>query len=218
MKKLFFTLFILGLLTPIFGQKHTNKNKKAVIENVEANYKKLTELSDKIWSYEEIAFQETQSSAALAEYARNNGFRVETGVGEIPTALVAEYGSGKPIIGILGEFDALPGLSQKTVPTKAPLHEGAPGHGCGHNLFGVASLGAAVAIKELIADGKLKGTVRFYGTPAEEKFFGKLWMIRAGLFDDVDVVMDWHPSAETKANVQSSLPLTASRHTSFSAS
>ena len=111
------------------------------------------------------------------------------------------------IIGILGEFDALPGLSQKTVPTKDPLHDGAPGHGCGHNLFGVASLGAAVAIKELIASGDLKGTVRFYGTPAEEKFFGKLWMIRAGLFDDVDAVMDWHPSAETKANVQSSLAL-----------
>ena len=120
---------------------------------------------------------------------------------------MAEYGSGKPIIGILGEFDALPGLSQKTVPEKDPLHEGGNGHGCGHNLFGVASLGAAVAVKELIEAGKLKGTVRFYGTPAEEKFFGKLWMIRAGLFDDVDIVMDWHPAAETKANVQSSLAL-----------
>ncbi|MFK7981709.1 MAG: amidohydrolase [Saprospiraceae bacterium] len=209
MKKLVLTFFVLGLLTPCFAQKkaNANKNKKAVIENVEANYKNLTALSDKIWSYEEIAFQETQSSAALAEYARNNGFRVKTGVGEIPTALVAEYGSGKPVIDILGEFDALPGKSKKTVPNKAPLHDGAPGHGCGHNLFGVASLGAAVAIKELIAAGKLKGTVRFYGTPAEEKFFGKLWMIRAGLFDDVDVVMDWHPGASTKANVQSSLAL-----------
>ena len=132
---------------------------------------------------------------------------MERGVGEIPTAFTAEYGSGKPVIGILGEFDALPGLSQKTVPHKDPLNAGSPGHGCGHNLFGVASLGAATAIKELIESGKLQGTVRFYGTPAEEKFFGKLWMIRAGLFDDVDVVMDWHPSAETKADVQSSLAL-----------
>ncbi|MEM7657032.1 MAG: amidohydrolase [Bacteroidota bacterium] len=123
------------------------------------------------------------------------------------SGVVAEYGSGSPVIGILGEFDALPGLSQKTVPTKDPLNAGQPGHGCGHNLFGVASLGAAISIKELIEDGKLQGTVRFYGTPAEEKYFGKLWMIRAGLFDDVDVVMDWHPSAETKANVQSSLAL-----------
>ncbi len=209
MKKFILTFFAWSLVVLVFAQSkpNINKNKKSVIQNVEANYKNLTDLSDKIWSYEEIAFQEKQSSAALAEYARNNGFKVTTGVGEIPTALVAEYGSGKPIIGILGEFDALPGLSQKTVPTKDPVHEGAPGHGCGHNLFGVASLGAAVAIKELIAAGKLKGTIRFYGTPAEEKFFGKLWMIRAGLFDDVDVVMDWHPSAETKANVQSSLAL-----------
>jgi len=107
----------------------------------------------------------------------------------------------------LGEFDALPGLSQKTVPSKDPVHEGGAGHGCGHNLFGVASLGAAIAIKELIQDGRLQGTIRFYGTPAEEKFFGKLWMIKAGLFDDVDVVMDWHPAAETKANVQSTLAL-----------
>jgi len=192
-----------------YAQKRTkiNKNKRSIIANVDRNYEQLTDLSDKIWSYEEIAFRETQSSAALAEYARNNGFRVTTGVADIPTALVAEYGSGKPIIGILGEFDALPGLSQKTVPEKDPLHEDAPGHGCGHNLFGVASLGAAIAVKELIAAGELKGTVRFYGTPAEEKFFGKLWMIRAGLFDDVDIVMDWHPSAETKSNVQSSLAL-----------
>ena len=192
-----------------YAQKRTkiNKNKRSIIANVDRNYEQLTDLSDKIWSYEEIAFRETQSSAALAEYARNNGFRVKTGVADIPTALVAEYGSGKPIIGILGEFDALPGLSQKTVPEKDPLHEDAPGHGCGHNLFGVASLGAAIAVKELIEAGELKGTVRFYGTPAEEKFFGKLWMIRAGLFDDVDIVMDWHPSAETKSNVQSSLAL-----------
>ena len=107
----------------------------------------------------------------------------------------------------MGEFDALPGLSQDAVPHKSPLIEGNPGHGCGHNLFGVASLGAAITIKELIESGELEGTVRFYGTPAEEKFFGKLWMIRDGAFDDVDVMMDWHPSAETKANVQSSLAL-----------
>ncbi len=184
-----------------------NKNKQEVIKSIESKYDQLTDLSDRIWSYEEIAFKETQSADALASYAKAQGFKVDRGVGEIPTAFTAEYGSGSPVIGILGEFDALPGLSQKTVPHKEPLNHGAPGHGCGHNLFGVASLGAATAIKELIASGELQGTVRFYGTPAEEKFFGKLWMIRAGLFDDVDVVMDWHPSAETKANVQSSLAL-----------
>ena len=181
--------------------------KQELIHSLENKFEVLTELSDAIWSFEEVAFQEEQSSHALAEYAAAQGLTVRRGVAEIPTAFIAEFGSGTPIIGILGEFDALPGLSQKTVPTKDPLHLGGAGHGCGHNLFGVASLGAAVAIKELIEAGKLQGTVRFYGTPAEEKYFGKLWMIRAGLFDDVDIMMDWHPAAETKANVQSSLAL-----------
>ncbi|MEM7514892.1 MAG: amidohydrolase [Bacteroidota bacterium] len=209
MKKHLLLMLLMGWAVLSIGQKsiHENPNKAAVIASIDSKKTLLSELSDKIWSYEEIAFQETRSAKALAEFARANGFTVKEGVADIPTALVAEYGSGKPIIGILGEFDALPGLSQKTVPIKSPLHAGGSGHGCGHNLFGAASLGAATAIKELIEDGKLKGTIRFYGCPAEEKFFGKLWMIRAGLFDDVDVVMDWHPSAETKADVQSSLAL-----------
>lgn len=203
------SLLLMALPTSLQAQKQApiDKNKQAVIASIDSKYAELTQLSDKIWSYEEVAFQEKQSAEALAAYAEAQGFRVKRGVGEIPTAFVAEYGSGSPVIGILGEFDALPGLSQQTVPYKAPLNPGSAGHGCGHNLFGVASLGAATAIKELIEAGQLKGTIRFYGTPAEEKFFGKLWMIRAGLFDDVDVVMDWHPSAETKADVQSSLAL-----------
>ncbi|OAV45945.1 amidohydrolase [Lewinella sp. 4G2] len=184
-----------------------NELKEKAAASVDEQYVALTELSDKIWSYEEIAFRETQSAAALKAYARANGFTVTENVGEMPTAFIAEYGSGKPIIGILGEFDALPGLSQATVPEKQPLNEGGAGHGCGHNLFGTASLGAATAIKELIEAGQLKGTIRFYGTPAEEKFFGKLWMVRAGVFDDVDVMMDWHPSASTKVSVQTGLAL-----------
>ena len=184
-----------------------NKNQKAVIASIDARSENLINISDKIWAYEETAFRELQSAKVLADYAEQQGFRVKRGVAEIPTAFVAEFGSGEPVIGIMGEFDALPGLSQKTTPTKDPVHPGAPGHGCGHNLFGTASLGAAVAIKELLAAGDLTGTIRFYGTPAEEKFFGKLWMIRAGLFDDVDVMMDWHPSARTEADVQSSLAL-----------
>jgi len=185
----------------------TNENKKRVVDYIESNSSDLTGLSDEIWQYAEIAFKESQSAEALSGYAESQGFTVTRGVGEIPTAFVAEYGSGTPIIGIMGEFDALPGLSQETVPYKEPLIEGAPGHGCGHNLFGVASLAAASSIKNLIESGELEGTVRFYGTPAEEKFFGKLWMIRAGVFDDVDVMMDWHPSDNTEANVQSSLAL-----------
>ena len=184
-----------------------DKLKGAVAASIEEQYSDLTELSDKIWSYEEIAFQESQSAEALMQYARDHGFTIEENIGGIPTAFTAEYGSGKPVIGILGEFDALPGLSQETVPHKQPLHEGGAGHGCGHNLFGTASLGAATAIKELIEAGQLEGTIRFYGTPAEEKYFGKLWMIRAGAFDDVDVVMDWHPGDETKTGVQTGLAL-----------
>lgn len=201
---LFFALFPFSNSHLSFAQE---KLKKEIIESVDTRFEALTNLSDKIWSFEEIAFQETQSSAALSDYAESLGFKVTRGVAEIPTAFVAEFGSGKPIIGILGEFDALPGLSQNKVPYKSPLNEGAPGHGCGHNLFGVASLGAAAAIKDQIEKGEIQGTIRFYGTPAEEKFFGKLWMVRAGLFDDVDVVMDWHPNESTKTAVQKGLAL-----------
>ncbi|MDN3204546.1 amidohydrolase [Algoriphagus sediminis] len=195
------------LLVFNMGVKAQDEIKEAVQANIDESFEALTNLSDQIWAFEEIAFQETQSAAALSDYAESLGFKVTRGVAEIPTAFVAEYGSGSPVIGILGEFDALPGLSQNKVPYKSPLNEGAPGHGCGHNLFGVASLGAAAAIKEQIENGELQGTIRFYGTPAEEKFFGKLWMVRAGLFDDVDVVMDWHPGAETKTAVQKGLAL-----------
>jgi aminobenzoyl-glutamate utilization protein B len=181
--------------------------KDEVIASVDAQAEALTSLSDEIWRNAEIAFLETKSSDALVRHAQAHGFRVSRGTGEIPTAFVAEYGSGEPIIGIMGEFDALPGLSQDTVPERSPIETGAPGHGCGHNVFGAASLGAAIAVKELIEPGELSGTIRYYGTPAEEKFFGKLWMIRAGAFDDVDVMMDWHPTDKIEASVQSSQAL-----------
>ena len=198
---------LMGLtLVPLNAQKK-KALKKEVIASVETQKDELITVSDKIWAAAEIAFQEKVSSQTLIDYARANGFDVEVGVAETPTAFVATYGSGKPVIGILGEFDALPGISQKTVPEKTPFKDGAAGHGCGHNMYGTASLGAAVAIKNLIAEGKLKGTVKFFGTPAEEKFFGKLWMARAGLFDDLDACLDWHPADTTEADVQSSLAL-----------
>lgn len=200
------TLVIL-LFASILQAQKTNPNKKAVIQSIDKQSEKMIDISNKIWAHAEIAFQESQSYKLLADYAEASGFKVERGVAEMPTAFVATYGSGSPVIGILGEFDALPGLSQKAQPDKDPLEAGKAGHGCGHNLFGTASLGAAIAIKDLIAQGKLKGTIKFFGTPAEEKFFGKLWMARAGLFNDLDVCMDWHPAAETKAAVQSSLAL-----------
>jgi aminobenzoyl-glutamate utilization protein B len=179
-------------------------NKKAVLSSVEVHKQELINLSDSVWKFAETALKETQSSKILADYAEKNGFKVQRAVAEMPTAFIAEYGSGKPIIAILGEFDALPGLSQKAQTTREALNAGAPGHGCGHNMFGAASLGAAVAVKELMAAGKIKGTLRFYGTPAEEDVGGKIYMARAGLFNDVDICLDWHPDSENKANMQSS--------------
>ena len=205
--KLFF-LLLLFLSQILLAQKLTTANKNAVLASVEKHQQELIKLSDQVWGFAEIAMKETKSSKLLADYAEAQGFKVTRGVAEIPTAFVAEYGGGNPIIGVLGEFDALPGLSQKAQPTKEPLLMGAPGHGCGHNMFGAGSLGAALAIKELIAAGKLKGTIRFYGTPAEEDLAGKVYMARAGLFNDLDVCLDWHPDYENKANMQSSQAVT----------
>ena len=184
-----------------------NSNKKSILASIQKHETALVRISDSIWALAEEAFQEVGSSRILADYAEKNGFTVERGVAGMPTAFVATYGNGNPVISVLGEFDALPGISQKAQPTKSPLNEGAAGHGCGHNLFGTASLGAAIAVKELIASGKLNGTVKFFGTPSEEKYFGKIWMVREGLWNDVDVNLSWHPGAETKADVQSSLAL-----------
>jgi len=201
-----------ALLAPIaFGAAAQNESsqqlKRDVIASVDAQADSLIDLSDRIWHFAEIAFRESRSAEALIAHASAHGFSITRNVGEIPTAFIAEYGSGEPVIGIMGEFDALPGLSQAAVPERSPIETGEPGHGCGHNIFGSASLGAAIAIKQLIEAGDLEGTIRFYGTPAEEKFFGKLWMIRAGAFDGVDVMMDWHPSDKLEADVQSSLAL-----------
>ena len=207
MKKILLLVMILFVSITSFAQKGMSKNKKALLTSVEKHKNELIKISDEIWGLAETAFEETKSAEILASYAEKNGFTVERGVAEMPTAFVATYGSGSPVISVLGEFDALPGISQKATPTKSPLKEGAAGHGCGHNLFGAGSLGAAIAIKELIQAGKIKGTVKFLGTPSEEKFFGKIWMVNAGLWDDVDVNISWHPSAETKADVQSSLAL-----------
>jgi aminobenzoyl-glutamate utilization protein B len=200
------TIVLLGC-TQLGSAQRLTKHKKEVIASVEKHESALIAISDSIWALAETAFEEHQSSQILADYAEQQGFSVERGVAGMPTAFVATYGSGSPVISVLGEFDALPGISQKASPIKEALQEGAAGHGCGHNLFGAASLGAAIAVKELIASGKLQGTVKFMGTPSEEKFFGKIWMVREGIWDDVDVNLSWHPAAQTEADVQSSLAL-----------
>jgi aminobenzoyl-glutamate utilization protein B len=190
-------------VAPVVAAKETAA-KRAALNSVERHAADLTDLSDRIWAYAETALREHKSAAALADYAEAQGFTVQRGVAGMPTAFVATYGSGRPVIGIMGEYDALPGISQKASPVKEPLEAGAGGHGCGHNLFGAGSLGAAIAIKEQIAAGKLKGTIRFYGTPAEENYGGKIYMAREGLFDGVDTVLAWHPGDETQADVISS--------------
>ncbi len=206
MKKVTTLLFVLISIVAISQKKKAvvSANKTYVVQSVDKHQPELIAVSDKIWSYAETALKENKSAKELADYAKAQGFNVKRGVASMPTAFTAEYGSGKPIIGIMGEFDALPGISQKAQPTKEALVPGAGGHGCGHNLFGTGSLGAAVAIKELIQQGKLKGTIRFYGTPAEESVGGKIYMARDGLFSDLDVCLDWHPDVEIAASTQSS--------------
>ncbi len=179
-------------------------NKRAVVASIDEHAGELTKLSDQVWTFAETALQEHRSAKLLADYAESKGFTVTRNVAGMPTAFVASFGSGKPIIGIMGEYDALPGVSQKATPEKSALVEGGAGHACGHNLFGAASLGAALAIKEQIAAGKLRGTIRFYGTPAEEAVGGKTYMARDGVFNDVDVMFAWHPGDETQADMVSS--------------
>jgi aminobenzoyl-glutamate utilization protein B len=198
------SLTVVLLVQAAVGLSADGKSKDAAVGSIERQRAELIGLSDRIWRFAETALRETRSSKLLADYAEKQGFEVKRGVAGMPTAFVASYGSGRPIIGILGEYDALPGISQKAQPVKEALEAGSAGHGCGHNLFGAASLGAAVAIKELIAAGKLNGTIRFYGTPAEESVGGKIYMARDGLFGDLDVCLAWHPDDKIRADVDSS--------------
>ena len=208
MKK-YYLLFLICLFFSFTAtaQKKLPKNKALIAGTIEKHQANLIAISDSIWSQAETAFEEYESSKLLADYAEKNGFKVDRGVAGMPTAFVATFGSGRPVISVLGEFDALPGISQKALPTKEAIQVGEAGHGCGHNLFGTASLGAAIAIKELIEQKKISGTVKFLATPSEAKYFGKIWMVREGLWDDVDVNISWHPADNTKADVQSSLAL-----------
>ncbi|WP_423798140.1 amidohydrolase [Neobacillus sp. SAB-20_R2A] len=156
----------------------------------EANY---TEISKQIWDHPEVGYTESFASSLQMKALEEAGFKVSTGIGEIPTAFIAEYGKGKPVIGILGEFDALPGLSQQVSTTYSPVVANGPGHGCGHNLLGTAGVEAVIALKEQMEAEVLPGTIRYYGCPAEELLSGKTFMARDGVFDDLDCALTWHP-------------------------
>ena len=179
--------------------------KKAVIQSLEAKKQQYVDVATNIWNLAELGYKEGKSANLLQSMLKEEGFTIETGVAGIPTAFTATFGSGSPVIGVLGEYDALPGFSQDAVPFKKELAGNTNGHACGHHLFGSASAAAAIAVKNWLKTTGRKGTIRFYGTPAEEGGAGKVYMVRAGLFQDVDAVIHWHPGDDNNANPISSL-------------
>ena len=194
------TITILACLAPAFGlAADTTSAKKVVLDQVEGLAEKNRQIAMDLWEYSEIALQEERSAELLAGYLESQGFQIERGVAGMPTAFVASWGHGRPIIGVLAEYDALPGVGNAAVPERSPREDGVTsGQGCGHNLFGAASATGAVALKRTMEEVGISGTVRFFGSPAEETVVGKVFMAREGLFDDMDAVLDWHPSDETK--------------------
>ncbi len=187
------TLMPLALL----GQGRTD----VPLDYLDRSFQTYDQIQKAIWSSPELGFLETKSSGILQEHLEAQGFHVETGLAGMPTSFIATYGSGSPVIGILAEFDALPGLSQDTVPYRKPIEEGGNGHACGHNVFGTASVAGAVAIKEWLASTNHQGSIKVFGTPAEEGGGGKVYLVRDGFFKDVDIVLDWHPATKNAVNV-----------------
>lgn len=177
----------------------------SVLSALDAKAPAYERVARQIWEFAEVGYQETRSSALLQEQLRAAGFRVEAGVADIPTAFVATWGSGAPVIAVIGEFDALPGLSQDAAPLRKPVVPGGPGHGCGHHLLGTAASAAAIAVKDWLAASGGPGTIRFFGAPAEEGGGGKVYMIRAGLFRDVDAAVTWHPGDSNRVSRATSL-------------
>jgi aminobenzoyl-glutamate utilization protein B len=181
------------------------KAKRDALSWVDENEKRVVEVSDKIWDYTELGFIEHKSAKLLSDTLEKHGFRVERGVAGMPTAFVATWGKGGPVIGVMGEYDALMGVSQKKTPHKEPLVEGGTGHGCGHNIHGTSGMAGAIAARYAMEKNDIKGTIRFYGTPAEESGSGKVWMVRAGVFDGVEAVLSHHPGAMNYGGLGSSL-------------
>jgi aminobenzoyl-glutamate utilization protein B len=206
---------ILRFLTPVLAfaalalstarAELSDQDRNTLIQRLDAKADHYARISRQIWEFAEVGYQETKSAALLKDELRAAGFTITDNVANIPTAFSAQAGSGKPVIGILGEYDALPGLHQETVPVKQPLRSSKAGHGCGHNLFGAGSAAAAVAVKQWLAEKGIPGTIRFYGCPAEEGGGGKIYMARAGAFNDCDAVLHWHPGAENRASLKTNL-------------
>ncbi len=196
---------IIGMMFLCLHFLFAQKDKEKILQSLDKQADQYATIAHQIWDYAELGYLETQSSALLQQTLKDAGFTVESGVAGMPTAFVASYGSGKPVIAILGEFDALPGVSQDATPERKEIPGKPNGHACGHHLFGTASSAAAIAVKDWLIANKKQGTIRFYGTPAEEGGSGKVYMVRAGLFNDVDAVLHWHPGARNGAGANSSL-------------
>ncbi|MFN7119516.1 MAG: amidohydrolase [Saprospiraceae bacterium] len=203
-----FSLLMLGCWVFVAQAQKTEQD---IIKSIDARYDEYAKTARQIWEFAELGFLETQSTALLQTTLQQAGFTIEQGVAEMPTAFVASYGQGKPVIAILGEYDALPGVSQDAVPEKKAVIGRPAGHACGHHLFGTASAAAAIAVKNWLIQNKKSGTIRFYGTPAEEGGCGKVYMVRAGLFKDVDAVLHWHPSAQNQASAEGSLAVVSGK-------
>src|SRR5580658_1763142 len=206
------TALVFLLAVPAFAQP-TRADRTQILKLVDANAAQYKQVSKEIWGFAELGYHENKSSTLLQEQLKKAGFSIQSGVADEPTGFIASYGSGKPVIAILGEFDALPGLSQQAIATREAVVSGAPGHGCGHNLLGSGAALAAVATKDFMAEHHIAGILRYYGTPAEEGGSGKVYMVRAGLFKDVDVVLHWHPADRNAVNNGGALAVTSARFT-----
>ena len=186
---------------------------QAAVRSVEQHQSAILQTNRKIWEHAELGLQEHKSAELLMSQLKSAGFQVKSGVAGMPTAFVAEYGSGKPVIGILAEYDALPGMSQKISPVRDPLKTDEPGHACGHSGLGSGALGAALAVREVMEKQNLPGTLRLYGTPAEETVIGKVYMTLAGVFNDLDVCLHWHPGTKNQPWAGSSKALISAKFT-----
>ncbi|MFA5238644.1 MAG: amidohydrolase [Phycisphaerae bacterium] len=195
----------------VFAIDKTEAAKKEIADSIDAKQAEYADIAKQIWGFAELAFTEVKSSSLLQSKLKEAGFSVEAGVAGLETAFVATYGKGKPIIGIIAEFDALPGMSQQASPECNAIVEGGNGHGCGHNLFGTGSMAAAIAVKDWLAKSGFSGTIRVYGTPAEEKGGAKIQMALAGVFDDADVILCWHPQDENNASPQTTIALISAK-------
>jgi aminobenzoyl-glutamate utilization protein B len=204
-------LEVIAILLALSLPAVATAQKQALFDSIQRRADASWDAARQIWEWAEPGYQESRSCSLLAEMLEKAGFDVKRPVAGIPTAFTAQVGQGKPIIGILGEYDALPGLSQAAKPHREPVAAGGYGHACGHHLFGVASASAAIALAEQINAGKVRGTVRFYGCPAEEGGAAKVFMARDGLFDDCDAVLHWHPSSQNSAGDSTNLARMAAK-------